>query len=414
MKIKIVLLLLLFASLKSLAQGSPDYGDGFKFKLNEDGSKYIRELTLGQFWVQYNPDPTLDANKNEQAKVDFLLKRFRILMYSQITKDFFILTQFGLNNLSANNMSPTGTAENSQFSLIDAWVQYSLGEHNAMGAGLHYWNGISRMNNQGNLNTMTLDLNRQAQATSGLSDQASRHLGIYAKGILGKFQYRVAINDAETNNLQAGVAFNPTPNGAATYTGKRLLGSAAAGKAYAGYFEYGFLDVENNVLPYKVGTYLGTKKVFNIGAGFFHQPNGAAVADNQGEFSGQDVSIFGVDAFYDAPLGNNNSAITAYALFQNNDYGHNFKYGTTYETGSMLFAELGYVLPWKSKTRLQPYLSYNNRKIKALHDDATQLGIGANLYLSGHNSKLTLEYLASKYATNANVNTITLQAMIYL
>jgi hypothetical protein len=33
----------------------------------------------------------------------------------------------------------------------------------------------------------------------------------------------------------------------------------------AGYFEYQFLDQEANVLPYKVGSYLGTKKVFNIG-----------------------------------------------------------------------------------------------------------------------------------------------------
>ena len=37
-----------------------------------------------------------------------------------------------------------------------------------------------------------------------------------------------------------------------------------------GYFSYEFLDQESNVLPFNVGTYLGTKRVFNIGTGFFY------------------------------------------------------------------------------------------------------------------------------------------------
>ena len=36
------------------------------------------------------------------------------------------------------------------------------------------------------------------------------------------------------------------------------------------------------------------------------------------------------------------------------------------------------------------------------------------MYLSGHNAKLTLEYQSLKYATSDAVNTLTLQAMIYL
>jgi hypothetical protein len=67
---------------------------------------------------------------------------------------------------------------------------------------------------------------------------------------------------------------------------------------------------------------------------------------------------------------------------------------------------------WKS-TRFQPYVSYDERQIDALNDNASQLG-GANAFFSGHNSKLTLEYQTLKYATNKSVNTVTLQAMIYL
>ena len=309
-------------------------------------------------------------------------------------------------------MTPTGLGDGPQFFLHDAWAQYSLGENNAIGGGLHYWNGISRMNNQGTLNLMTLDNTRQGWATLGLSDQFARHIGVYAKGTVGKLQYRVSVNEASNNNLEQLVV--PTNGGAATYTGRRLLGSKAAGKTYAGYFEYNLFDTESNVLPYKVGSYLGTQKVFNIGAGFFSHPNGAVVADASGNISGENVNIFAVDAFYDVPVGAKGGAITAYGMFQKADYGENFRLGTTYETGSLVHGHVGYVIPGESKTRIQPYVSYDNRQIDVLDDSANQFGIGANAYLSGHNSKLTLEFQSLKYATFNTINTITLQAMIYL
>ncbi|NHN25783.1 hypothetical protein FIA58_008865 [Flavobacterium jejuense] len=409
---KILLITALFFSVLSFSQGSPDYEGGLKVKINEDGSKYFRIISWAQFWAQHNSDRPLDANGNEQADLNFSLRRARVLMYAQVSKDFLILTHFGLNSLNADNMSPTGTRDASQLFFHDVWAQYSLGKDHAIGGGLHYWNGISRLNNQSTLNIMTLDNQRQAWATLGLSDQFARHLGIYMKGSFGKFQYRVSVNEAETNNLQFEAI--PVNNGPATYTGRRLLGSKEAGKVFSGYFDYAFLDAESNFLPYKVGSYVGTKKVFNIGAGFFMHPSGAVVADGTGNLSGQDVNIFAVDAFYDAPIGSNGGAITAYALYQNTDYGKDFRLGTTYETGSLLHGHLGYVLPIKTKTKIQPYLSFDSRQIDALDDDASQFGIGTNFYLSGHNSKLTLEYQSLKYAQNDAVNTITLQAMIYL
>jgi hypothetical protein len=414
MKKTYLIAVLLLLSLNAFSQGSPDYGGGMKFNLNEDGSKYFRVISWAQFWAQHNSDRPLDSNGNEQADLDFSLRRARILMYAQINKDFLIVTHFGLNSLNSNSMSPTGTGEGAQLFMHDAWVQYSLGKNNAVGGGLHYWNGISRLNNQSTLNIMTLDNQRQAWATLGLSDQFARHIGVYAKGTFGKFQYRVAINTASNNNLQQAATSNPINGGDATYTGRRLLGSKEAGKTYAGYFEYSIMESESNFLPYKVGTYLGTKKIFNIGAGFFTHPSGSAIADLSGNLSGEDVTVFGLDAFYDVPLGTKGAALTAYALYQNNDYGKNYRLGTTYQTGSMIHGNLGYVIPGKSKTRFQPYLSYDDRQIDVLNDNATQFGIGANAFFSGHNSKLTLEYQSLKYATSKAANTITLQAMIYL
>lgn len=404
---KISFLVFFLMTAFAFSQGSPDYGGGLKVNINEDGSKYFRIISWAQVQAQYN-----DNVPATESKLNFNLRRARILMYAQINKDFLILTHFGLNSLTAENLSPTGKGESSQLFFHDVWAQYSLGKNHAIGGGLHYWNGISRLNNQSTLNIMTLDNQRQAWATLGLSDQFARHMGFYVKGAIDKFQYRVAINEAMTNNLQAAAV--PVNDGPATYTGRRLLGSRDAGKNVAGYFEYALNDSESNFLPYKVGSYLGTKKVFNVGAGFFVHPNGSVVADGSGNLSGQDVTILAADVFYDAPLGSNGGALTAYALFQNNDYGKDFTLGTTYETGTLLHGHVGYVIPSSSAKKFQPYVSFDHRKIDALNDNASQIGVGTNLYMSGHNSKLTLEYQSLKYATNKAVNAITLQAMIYL
>ncbi len=414
MRKQIILLIgLFFVSFQFMnAQGAPDYNGGMKVKLNEDGSKYFRILSWAQIWAQNNSDRPPDANGNEQSNTNFSVRRARVLMYAQLNKNFLILTHFGLNSLNADNMSPIGTGDRSQLFFHDVWGQFRLTDNHAIGGGLHYWNGISRANNQSTLNMMTLDNTRQAWATIGLSDQFARHMGVYLKGNFGKFQYRVSINDAITNNLQA--AATPVNGGAAIYAGRRLLGSKDAGKAYAGYFEYNFLDQESNFLPYKVGTYLGGKKIFNVGAGFFLHPKGAVSADGLGQLSGEDVSIFAVDAFYDAPLGDNGSAITVYALAQFNDYGENFTLGQTYETGAMLHAHLGYVIPSSKPTKFQPYVHFTNRQIDAIDDSANQFGFGANAYFSGHHSKLTLEYQNTKYGDFDAIGTLTLQAMIYL
>ena len=115
------------------------------------------------------------------------------------------------------------------------------------------------------------------------------------------------------------------------------------------------------------------------------------------------------------PIGENGSAITAYATFQSNDYGENYTLGQTYETGTMLYGHLGYLIPSQNiKTKFQPYVSFNTRSIDAIDDNASTFGLGANAYFSGHNSKLTLEYLNTKYGDNDAQSFITLQAMIYL
>ncbi len=398
------------------SQGSPDYTGGLKVKFDEEGKKYLRIISWAQVQANYNDD--VDDNT---SKTSFNLRRARVLMFAQINEKFLILTHFGLNSLNSSTLSPTGKGDGSQLFFHDVWAQYNLTKDHTIGGGLHYFNGISRLNNQSTLNMMTLDNNRQSWATIGLSDQFARHIGVFLKGKFGKLQYRLAVNDAIVNGLDSRTPDNITDpldpaytgNNSAVYGGKRLIGSKDAGKAYAGYFDYNFLDQESNFLPYKVGSYLGGKKVFNVGAGFFLHPSGSVMMDANGEFQGEDVSLFAVDAFYDAPLGDNGSAITAYATFQSNDYGKDYLF-SAYGTGSMIYGHVGYVFKGDlAKTRFQPYVSYGSNSYDAVDDNMDVFGVGVNSYMSGHNSKLTLEYKNQKFGSS-EVGTVTLQAMIYL
>lgn len=401
------LIFTLCISIFAFSQSSPDYNGGFKIKFNEDGSKYLRAISWVQGQVNTDFDPADDTEKTT-----FQMRRARVLLFSQITPKFMILTHFGVNSLNSSTISPTGKGDGSQIFMHDAWAQYNISKAITIGAGLHYFNGISRLSNQSTLNMLTLDNNRPSWATLGLTDQFARHVGVFAKGTLGKkFQYQVAINDAMINGLDTR---EPTAGGAAVYGGKRLLGSKDAGKNYAGYFQYGFLDQESNFLPFKVGTYLGAKKIFNIGAGFFIHPSGAVTVDTSGNYNGEDVNIFAVDAFLEMPLSSNNSAVTAYAVYQNNDYGSDYMYGSTYGTGNMMYGHAGYVIPGaKDKIRFQPYVSYLNQSFDAIDESKSRLGVGVNGYLSGNNCKLTLEYYKEKLG-DSKTNMLNLQAMIYL
>lgn len=398
-------ILIFILSFSIYSQGSPDYEGGITVKIDETGKKYIRIISWAQVQATHNEDVGLTS-----AKTNFNLRRARIIMYSQINKNFLILTHFGLNSLNASNQSPLGKGESSQLFFHDVWVQYQIANNHTVGAGLHYFNGISRLNNQGTLNFLTLDNNRQSWSTLGLSDQFARHVGIFFKGNFGKLQYRMAINDAIVNGLDSRT---PANNGGAVYGGARLLGTRDAGKTFAGYFDYHFLDQESNFLPFKVGSHLGDKKVFNLGFGFFSHPKGSVIADSSGNFVGENVSIFGLDAFYDAPLSDDGSALTAYAVYQNNNYGRNYLFNA-FGSGSMIYSHVGYTFAGdKSKTRFQPYVSFANNSYDVTHDDRNIFGIGGNAYLNGHNSKLTFEYHREKFGLSS-LNIFTLQAMIYL
>jgi len=420
-----------------MGQGSSEYNGGLRVNLNEDGSKYFRLITWHQVWVRYNENNTGSTRlgEPESETFDFGLRRSRFLAFAQLNKRALILTHFGINNQNAisGGLNPAN-GKKPQLFMHDAWVDYKVWDkYLNVGFGLHYWNGISRMTNASTLNFMTIDAPIFNWATIEATDQFARYMGIFAKGKIGKLDYRVSVSDPFSTNSAGSIGvdqsfYNPANNE----------------KAYAGYFMYQFWDQESNLLPYTVGSYVGTKKVFNIGAGFHYNAEGMWHVDNNLDTATTDIALFAADVFLDLPLNETRKdAITAYLVFYNYDFGPNNVRNVgimnpsngggslrgnafpTIGTGNTFYGQVGYLLPkFSEKVRIQPYGAFSYASLEGVTDSAgdevpvSVIDGGANFYLDGHHSKLTLNYRSRPDFTNPDDvqrrSEITLQAMIYL
>ena len=377
-----------------------------KLSLNDDGSKYIRFITWHQIWA---------AGGSEQDGLRLSIRRSRFLAYAQISPKFLILTHWGLNSLGAGNMTanPNSQTDNQRSLLFlhDAWGEFQIEEKKLyIGAGLHYWNGISRLSNQSTLNMMTLDNPGAGNGDARLfpwvnittSDQFARHLGVYAKGSLGKFGYRVSANNARNNigTLGAVPSFqvnNSTEDGLWNY---------------AGYFKYDVFDKESDKLPYFVGTYLGSKKVLSIGAGFHHHPNALAVNTLDER---ENATHFAFDVFYDAPI-NDKLAINALGAYYSYNFGDTDGFssgGLVPSSGNIAYGQLGLLF---REAKLMPYVTLSLQDLDATPDNSTEVAAGLNYFINGHFAKLTAEYSSGSTGANGadNTNIFRLQMHIFL
>lgn len=381
-----LLLLLGMLSMPLAAQEKAEEDHSYKpltLKLSEDGKKYLRFIMWHQIWATSN---NLSA-ENSKFGMSTSIRRSRILAFAQVSPKFLILTHFGLNSLSSGNLTSLGNNGNGpQLFLHGAWGELQLNKSLYVGGGLHYWKGLTRLSNQSTLNFMTLDQSRPFVAwhSLGVSDQFARHLGVYAKGAIGKFDYRVAVNTPLRNNISGDYSLKGTD---LTYTGvvnPDSDGNQTGNMIVEGYFRYNFWDKESTKLPYQVGTYLGKKKVFGIGAGFFAHPNGM-FNTTSGEHSS--VTHLAVDAFLDMPVGSN-GALNAYLAYMNFNYGENYV-ARWAGTGTAIYGQLGYLV---KSAKIMPYFAYNMGNYDGFDDPVTALDIGLNYFINGHNCKLTLEY----------------------
>jgi len=429
----LICLILFFVSLQIVAQDQPKQEpkkelEELRLKLNEDGSHYIKATFLNQIWLRYNNsnDGTTALGENKTETVDIGLRRTRLQLFGQLTDHVGFYFQFGQNNfnyISGNGGIPDNNSpyvnRKTQFFIHDALGEYKVkkgSDRLYLGGGLTITNGLSRFSQPSIGTIMSMDVPVFAQATVDQTDLFSRKLSLYARGQLGKLNYRLVMSDpfpVNTNGTIAAPASAPTSSNAA-------FAQVGHHKQYQGFFMWNFFDKEAHVTPYMTGTYLGKKKVLNLEAGFITQRNATWALDGTST-KYYDMNLWSVAVFYDTPLNKEKgTALNAYVGYFNTDYGNGYlRYngimnpanGNTtplaqpnsqgnafpmFGTGSVLYTQVGYLLKkdlfGEGNGTLMPYASLQSASYDRLNTQMTVWDVGVNWFIKGHTSKLTLDY----------------------
>jgi hypothetical protein len=430
MKFKTILRIVLFFSVigKSVAQTLPKNSkdapiNELRFKLNESGSNYVKATFLNQIWIRNtatNPGSSVDGYAEEKT-FDIGLRRTRLQVFGQLTDRVFFYTQFGTNNLNYIGARKQGLFFHDAIGELKVWKDYL-----SMGTGLTGWNGLSRYSSPSVGAILSLDAPLFQQATNDATDQFLRKYSIYAKGKIGKLDYRLALS-------------KPMTVGNSTVQGSEpreyaLFSAAPPNPQLHGYFMYQFLDKESNLTPYNVGSYLGKKKVFNVGAGFLYQKDAMWFTRGEnGPVQYSDLALLAIDVFYDHPLDvNKGTAITAYASLHSNNYGKDYvrnvgvmnpANGVTGQgsfngsgdafpmigTGTTTYLQLGYLFPrelFKEWGTIQPFVTSQFADWDRLNDNMLMYEYGLNWLINGNATKLSLHYQSRPVFDTMNQGTI--------
>jgi hypothetical protein len=411
--------LLLFTH-QAFAQFPEKLKNGLRYYLDKnDSSRFITMNMTAQLWIRSNENnPYTTVNGAYQSNtIDMSIRRIRFVLSGALTDRVNFFMQFGQNNLNYLSARKAGSF------FHDVTADYAVIKKKfSIGAGLNGWNGPSRFSNISVPSILVLDPPGYQEVTNDTYDQFVRRLGVYAKGKLGKLDYRVSAGKPFVIQTTSGSGIEPINSNSAFSTLPPEL-------VYQGYFMYQFLDQESNFSPANPGSYLGKKRVFNIGAGFYSQKNamfhyGDPVLKDT---INQNLKLFAIDVFYDAPLNKEKgTALSLYSSFSSYNYGTNFikvtgadnpangssKTATSFEksnygnafpylgTGNIGYIQAAYKFRNKllgDQGTLQPFADFQYSQYDRLKDPMYVFDIGVNWLIYGNNSKITLNYQNRPY-----------------
>ena len=387
------------------------FKDGLKLYLSSDSSRYLKSTLCIQTWIRYNnnnPGTTVNGYA-EKHSYDLGIRRFRMQLFGPVARKVFFYSQFGINNFNYLSTRKQG-----------AFFHDLLGEYEvhpkllSLGAGLTGWSGFARYSSPAVASIMGGDAPLFQQATNDVTDQFLRKLSVYAKGKIASLDYRIAISkpmiiqnansfSSKDTALSKSATFSPEPS--------RLQSQA--------YLVWQFIDKESNLTAYNAGTYLGKKKIFNIGAGIIYQPKTTRYLDAHNHKQYSAMTLWAIDVFYDAPINNEKgNAVSVYGGYFNMNYGPNYHRNLgvmnvsngvvngsingagnalpLYGTGSVFYLNSGYLFRkelLKGNGTIMPFASAMYANYKAFKDPMLMWECGLNWFINGtHNSKLTLNY----------------------
>lgn len=388
--------------------------------VKEDKFPKIKMAARANFWARYyetNPNSTQNGEEIKEIS-DISIRRLRILLQADLTDKLFFYSNFGNNDINSV------TQRNVRFDILDMYIQYEISKKIALGFGEIGW-GASRGSMRSSKSMMGLDTPLFSLFNVNKNDDLARNLGAFAKGELGKFQYVATIKNPLKQTIKA-------------TEGKVDYASNATRKQYSAYLKYDFWDTESNKTSYSggAGTYIGAKKLLNIGlGGVFQQKMTSELINSEEKF--YDYKNFSAELFLDTPISEKNDAITAYLGYFYTDFGRNFirnvgandladaQGGSTFNgngndfpmmgTGHTYFLQMGYLLPKfeKFSPRIQPNISLQYSNFDGLKDKMLVYDLGINLFLKGHDQKLTLSY-QNRPIFDKNTEFLTRKGMLVL
>ncbi len=424
---KILFLLVICIPFLANAQFPARLKDGLKTYLSADSSSYIKLNFVSQVWARYNqnnPGSTVNGELQNNT-FDVGLRRVRFVMSGQLSKRVAFFVQFGQNNF--NYLSPRKAGS----FLHDATAEYAfVPKKFSLGFGLNGWNGPGRFANSSVSSILGLDPPIFQETTNDVNDQFVRKLGVYAKGKLGKLDYRVSLSKPFVTQTASTTVDPLTLNSSYSMQVPK--------QALQGYFMYQFLDQENNFGPGTTGTYLGRKRVLNIGTGFVHQDKAmwskTLLSDNtvSPDTAYHAMNLWSVDLFYDAPINKEiGTALTIYTGYFVYDFGKGYlrnvgpmnptngtKNGSLngtgngaplIGTGNTIYFQSGYKFRDKllgESGTLQIYSAIQYSNFDRLKSPMAVIDAGVNWLIYGHNSKFTLNYQNRPVYSSASAQAI--------
>lgn len=404
-----------------------DIGE-LKIKLNSKGDQWIKFGISSQIWlrsIENNPGTSVNGVPQEQT-YDAGIRRMRLTIQSQVTPFYSVFLQMGINNQNFISGGGTGTGNNgagkkAPFFFHDAYNELAIIPRNNFqtgkpnknalyfGAGLHSWNGVSRLTNASTTKMLAGDLPIFNFPSIEIADQFSRQLGVFIHGEFDRLNYRFSINKPFATNLK------PVVGGPA-------VDNNQSGKlSYSGYAFYQFFNKEVTVTSFLSGNNLAAKKVLNIGAGFYTSKDATQSQPSENVFASHPSNTFGADIYSEIPLGNKTKemGLTIYSVFYNYNYGPNYlrmsgllNPGTPdpaftgqralegagnnrvlMGTGNIWFSQAGFVLPkFSNVLKIQPFFNYALKNMEALNQSGSYYDVGANFYLYGQNARIVAQY----------------------
>ena len=412
---------------------------GLMLYVGKDSQTVFRPILVNQFWTKVthnNPGTaTLSGRGADEWSTTMGVRRVRVLLLAELGPRVQAFSQIGINNQTFATGGGSGTgglggygqAKKPQVFVHDAWAQYravykapdaeGFPTSVYLGAGLHYYHGLSRLSQAGIPSQLLLDFPIFNFPDIERGSQFARQFGVYAKGDLRRLHYRVAVNQPFITDGGTGAGLTDV---AIDYPTNSLATSA--------YVEWRFGDWEGHTLPFRPMTYIGGKRILNVGAGYYLQANATASYDLSVQTGDPFVSELhhkrsvAVDVFTEQPVGDREAAVTGYLAFYDYDFGPDYYrsfgllntapsapapdftgsrvvdgFGNAEPlmgSGNILHLQLGYLLP-RARTvrnvRYQVFGALSRKSLDFLDVPATKFDLGGNVFLRGHAAKLSVQ-----------------------